>query len=224
MSYRCEFCQREFQRESTVAVHMCEPKRRRMARGERGVELGFQAYRRFYEITQGSAKTRDYESFCDSPYYKAFVKWGHYCVNTRVINPAQFLEWLLRHNRKIDQWARDSVYEEFLLYYLRSESVEDALSRAIEWSLDWGEQNQAQPHDCLRYSNPNSVCHAVTTGRLSAWVIYNSASGQDLLSRLQPEQVTMIWPWIDSEVWQRRFREYPADQAYAQEMLTRAGW
>ena len=143
MTFECEFCHRKFQRERTVAVHMCEPKRRRLSRGERGVELGFQAYIRFYEITQGSAQTKTFDDFCESPYYRAFVKWGHYCVNARVINPTQFLEWLLRNNRKIDHWASDRVYDEFLLYYLQNENMDDAVSRAIKWSIDWGEQNSA---------------------------------------------------------------------------------
>ena len=224
MTYQCEFCQRQFRRESTIAVHMCEPKRRRLDRSERGVQLGLQAYVRFYEITQGSARTRTFEDFCDSPYYRAFVKWGRYCVTTRVINPTQFLEWLLRNNRKIDLWASDRQYEEFLLDYVKRERADDALTRAIEWSLDWAENNAAPPHDCLRYGGTNSICHAVTTGRLSAWVIYNSESGQALLSRLQPDQITMIWPWIDADAWQKRFRDYLADQEFVKDTLKRAGW
>ena len=224
MTYQCEFCQREFQRESTILVHMCEPKRRRLERSERGVQLGLQAYVRFYEITQGSARTKTFEDFCDSPYYRAFVKWGRYCVDTRAINPPQFLEWLLKNNRKIDRWPTDSQYEEFLLDYVRRESADDALARAIEWSLDWADTNTAPAHDCLRYGNANAVCHAITTGRISAWVIYNSDSGQALLERLQPEQVTMIWPWIDSDVWQRRFRDFPADQEFVRDTLRKAGW
>jgi hypothetical protein len=34
----------------------------------------------------------------------------------------------------------------------------------------------------------------------------------------------MIWPYIDSDVWQQQFAKRAADQAYAQEILTRAGW
>jgi hypothetical protein len=34
----------------------------------------------------------------------------------------------------------------------------------------------------------------------------------------------MIWSYIDSDAWQKRFRDRPEDQAYAQEILTRAGW
>jgi hypothetical protein len=224
MTFECEFCHRKFQRERTVAVHMCEPKRRRLSRGERGVELGFQAYIRFYEIAQGSAQTKTFDDFCESPYYRAFVKWGHYCVNARIINPKQFLEWLLRNNRKIDHWASDRMYDEFLLYYLQNENMTDAVSRAIEWSIGWGEQNSAPAQHCLRHGNHNAICHAIITGKLSAWVLYNSDSGREFLSSIGPEQTQMIWSYVDTDYWQRRFQRYGADTAYAQEILQKAGW
>ena len=108
--------------------------------------------------------------------------------------------------------------------YLKIEAVDDALARAVEFGIDWAEKNSAQPCDCLRYGNANAMCYAVTAGRISPWVIYNSESGQQFLSRLDPTQVAMIWPYIDSDVWQQQFAKRTADQAYAQEILTRAGW
>jgi hypothetical protein len=76
----------------------------------------------------------------------------------------------------------------------------------------------------LRYGNANAMCHAVTSGRISPWVIYNCESGQKFLSNLDPTQVAMIWSYIDSDTWQKRFRDCPEDQSYAQEILTKAGW
>ena len=73
-------------KEGSLAVHSCEPRRRRMEKDEAGVRLGFQAYIKFYELTQGSAKLKTFDDFADSPYYKAFVKFGRYCVDVRAIN------------------------------------------------------------------------------------------------------------------------------------------
>jgi hypothetical protein len=203
---------------------MCEPKRRRLDKNERGVELGFQAYIRFYETMQGSAKLKTYDDFCESAYYKAFVKFGRYCVSTKTINPKQFMEWLLKHQKKIDKWASDQLYTEYLLDYLKVENVSDALSRAIEYSIDWSEKQTAPAHDCLRYGNSNALCYAIVTGRISPWVLYNSESGTKFLSELSTEQVAMIWPYIDSDVWQKKFQTYLADQEYARDILTKAGW
>ena len=224
MSSQCQYCKKTFAKETTLAVHVCEQKRRRQERSERGVELGFQAYVRFYEMSQGSAKHKTFDDFADSPYYRAFVKFGRYCVGAKTINPKQFLEWLLKHNKKIDRWASDQLYTEYLVQYLPLENVADALTRAVEFGMDWAEKNSAQPQDCLRYGSSAAMCYAVTTGRISPWVIYNSESGQKFLGDLAADQVSMIWSYINSDTWQQRFKDHPEDQAYAQEILTRAGW
>ena len=220
----CSYCQKEFARETSIAIHMCEPKRRRSEKEERGVQLGFQAYIRFYETMQGSAKNKTHDDFCDSAYYKAFVKFGRYCVNTRVINPEQFMIWLLKNQKKIDHWCSDKIYTEYLIFYLQVEAVADALARAVEFGIDWSEKTTHPAHDCLRYGNSNALCYAVTAGRISPWVIYNCESGQKFLSELSTEQVAMAWPYIDSDTWQKKFQNYAADAEYAKEILRQAGW
>jgi hypothetical protein len=195
-----------------------------MERAERGVELGFQAYIKFYEMTQGSAKLKTFDDFADSPYYRAFVKFGRYCVATRAINPARFMEWVLKQNKKIDHWCRDAVYTEYLIYYLQVENINDALARAMEYGIDWAEKTGNPAQDCLRYGGTNATVYAVTTGRISPWVIYNSESGQRFLSTLDTGQIAMVWPYIDSDVWQKKYSDYTADQEYAKEILTQAGW
>jgi hypothetical protein len=111
-----------------------------------------------------------------------------------------------------------------LLDYLRVENVNDALARAIEFGITWQEQTSNPAHDCLRYGNSNAICYAISSGRISPWVIYNSDSGQKFLSELTTEQLAIIWSYIDSDFWMKKFQDYPADQEYAKDILTKAGW
>ena len=46
--YQCEHCGKEFTRERTLIVHVCEQKRRYMQRDEKGVQVGYLAYNRFF--------------------------------------------------------------------------------------------------------------------------------------------------------------------------------
>lgn len=223
-NYQCRFCQRHFRRETSLTSHVCEQKKRFQSRTDLGVQLAMQAYLRFYQYTQPSGRVRDWDDFATSPYYRAFVKFGNYCHNTPVIAPMQYLDWLLKKNKKIDHWDRDSVYGEFLIPYLLIETVEDALCRSIKWSQTWGEQNQAAEKDCLRYGNVNAICHAVMSGKLSAWAIYNCASGRQFLNKLSSEQLSMIYDYVNPEIWQRKFLESAADTDYCQEILQQAGW
>jgi hypothetical protein len=224
MKYTCQYCCKDFIKESSLAVHSCEPRRRRQERDEPGVRLGFNAYIKFYELTQGSAKLKTFDDFADSPYYRAFVKFGRYCVDIRAINPEQFVRWVLKQNKKIDHWARDTVYTEYLTEYLRVENVNDALARAMEFGIAWSEKSGHPAEDCLRYGNTNAMVYAVSAGRISPWILYNCNSGQKFLGELDATQIAMIWPYIDSEVWMKKFSDYVADQEYVKEMLTKAGW
>ena len=224
MSFVCKYCSKSFAKESTLSVHLCESKRRYQEQDERGVQLGLQSYLKFYEFTQGSAKLKTWNDFSTSPYYKAFVKFGRYCVDIKAINPARFIEWVLKQNKKIDHWCKDAVYTEYLLDYLKVENTADALARAIEYGVDWQEKTGNPGHDCLRFGNSNTMCYAITTGKISPWVIYNSESGQKFLSELNAGQVAMIWSYIDSDFWQKKFKDYPAEQEYAKEILKQAGW
>jgi hypothetical protein len=222
--YECRYCKKSFVKETSLAVHMCEPKRRYQEQDERGVQLGLYSYLRFYELTQGSAKLKTFDDFAQSPYYRAFVKFGRYCVAVHAVNPDRFVEWLLKHNKKIDHWCHDTVYTEYLIEYLRVENVNDALARAIEYGISWSEKNNHPAEDCLRFGNTNAAVYAVTAGRISPWILYNCDSGQKFLSELDATQIAMIWPYIDSEVWMKKFADYVADQEYVKDMLQKAGW
>ena len=86
MSYTCKYCNKTYSKESTLAAHLCEPKRRWQEEKETGVQFGLRAYLQFFETTQGSAKNKSFGDFVASPYYRAFVKFGRHCVNIKCIN------------------------------------------------------------------------------------------------------------------------------------------
>ena len=155
--------------------------------------------------------------------FERTLEIGHVTASAWLLSKDE-MHALLLHHKKLDRWCSDQMYTEYLLDYLRVEHVDDAMARSIEWSIAWGEEHEAQPHDCLRYGNTNVICYAITTGRLSPWCIYNSESGIEFLGSLTEDQIAMIWPYIESDVWQKKFRDYPADVEYVKDILKKAGW
>jgi hypothetical protein len=205
---------------------MCEPKRRFQQQNETWVQLGFKAYLRFYEVTQGSAKLKTYDDFAKSPYYNAFVKFGRHCQQIRCINFANFLDWLLKNNKKLDFWCKDSMYEEWLPEYLKKEAVQDALERALKEMQNYADDNPSLKNgfsDYFRYGNGNRVVHHIATGRISPWVVFNCDTGVDFLGGLSEEQVAIVMPWIDPDHWQRKFKDYMADTEWVKDILQKAG-
>jgi hypothetical protein len=207
-----------------LSVHLCEPKRRWQQETETGVQFGLRAYLRFYETTQGSARLKSYADFITSPYYNAFVRYGRHLVAIRAINSDSFTDWLLRQNKKIDYWCKDAFYEEWLLEYLKKEAPQDALERALKEMQDYATGNSiADFSHYFAYGNTNRICHHITTGRISPWVIYNCDTGVDYLESLDTEQMDIVMPWIDPDHWSRRFKDYVADVEWCKHVLKAAG-
>jgi hypothetical protein len=224
-AHTCKFCNRSFTRESSLVSHQCEPKRRHNQQGEKGVQLGLQAYLRFYEITQSGKKAKSYEEFASSPYYIAFVKFGRYCVDIRCVNFIQFTTWLLTNNKKLDYWCSDKLYTEWVTEYIKKEAVQDALERGLkemqQYAADHPELKNGYV-DYFRYGNVNRIIHHIATSRISPWVVFNCASGVDFLSKLDEAQLELVMPFIDPAYWNRKFKDYDDDADWVKEVLKAA--
>jgi hypothetical protein len=224
-NYKCKYCEREFRRESTLAAHLCEPKRRWQQETETGVQFGLRAYLQFYETTQGSAKLKSYSDFVASPYYNAFTKFGRHLVAIRCINPNSFTAWLLKNNKKIDHWCQDKFYEEWLNEYVKKEAVQDALERGLATMEEYanGDSGLASFSHYFKYGNHNRICYHITTGRISPWVIYNCDSGIEFLESVTEGHLALVLSWIDPDYWNRKFKDYMADVEWCKHVLKEAG-
>ena len=225
LSFKCKYCGKEYRKESTLTAHLCENKRRWQQEKEVGVQFGLQAYLRFFELTQGSAKLKSYADFIDSPYYSAFVKFGRHMIAIRAVNPRAFIEYVIKENKKLDHWTHEKVYLEYLHAYMKKEAVSDALERALTEMQDYADEIKmlASFNDYFRYGNSNRICHHISNGRISPWIVFNCASGVAFLEALTEEQIAMILPWIDPDYWQRKFTDYVADTEWVKLILKEAG-
>lgn len=205
---------------------MCEPKRRAQNQTDPDVQMGFKAYLRFYEITQGSAKLKTYEDFAASSFYSAFVKFGRHCRGIRCVNFGSFVDWLLKNNKKLDQWTKDAFYVEWLQQYMRKEHVDDAIERAFKEMQDYADTADSLENNFANYfthGSANRICHHISNGRISPWIVFNCDSGINFLTTLNEEQLALIMPWIDPDFWQQKFKDYVADTEYVKNILQEVG-
>lgn len=221
--FKCEFCGKEFRRESTLLSHACEQKRRHQQEKEIGVQFGYTAYKRFYEIAQNKKVAPSYDEFCKSQYYLAFVKFGRHIKMIRALKPERFIDWVIKNNKKLDKWCTDAIYEEYLHDTLRKENPNDTLQRAFEEMIMWGDESGAEWNHYFIYAPPNKVCQSIIKGCISPWIVYNSKTGQEFLGNLNEEQLGFIFDYIDPDYWTNRFNNYIADTEYMKETLKEAG-
>ncbi len=221
--YNCVHCGKSFMKEKTLVSHMCERKRRALQKDEKRVQAGFLAFNRFWQLTQNSNKPRTYDDFANSSYYNAFVKFGSFINNAKPIYPDKFVDYVIKSGVKLDHWCRDALYEKYLYEMLKSEPVESAVQRSIATMMEWGDGNSAPFSHYFRYASSNRVVHDILNGRVSLWVVLNSASGKKLIQNMNDEQLNLIAPAFDLSYWLKRFKELPADVALVKEILKGVG-
>ena len=209
--FTCQFCGNKFSRENTLAVHVCEQKRRYLAKSEKHVVLGFDAFNRFFKLNQNLKGEKTYEEFAKSPYYNAFVKFGSFVSNVNPLYPDRFIDYVIRSGVKLDHWCRDELYDKYVIDLIKTEKVETALERSIKHMIDWGEKNSAAWNHYFLYVSTSRAMFDVKDGKISPWLILNCKNGKDMVRKFNDEQLAAISAVMDVPYWLNKFKKLPAD-------------
>lgn len=223
MSFECQFCNKVFKREKTLSVHLCEQKRRWLNKDEKYVRLAFIAYNRFYEISMGDKKHKDYEHFSKSSYYTAFTRFGKYITEINAIDPERFIDFVIKSSVPLDRWTKDVVYNTYIQDLCSKETAERALERTILLMQEWGEQND-RPYNVFfrEISRPRAI-HWIRSGRISPWVIFHCDSGIDLMSSFNDEEMKLVEEVVEPSFWMRKFSVRQDDVKFVTNILEKAG-
>ena len=217
--YTCQYCGHGYTKESTLMTHVCEQKRRHLAKEEKHVMIGYQAFVRFYQITQHAKGTKTYDEFAKSPYYNAFVKFGSFVSNTDPLYPSKYIDFVVRSGVKLDHWCRDDLYEKYVLNLIHTESAETALERTLGHMQDWADNNNTQWNLYFTNVSVNRAVYDIKDGKVSPWVILNSPTGKQMLTSFGDEQLSSISSIIDPQVWVKKFKSQTFDVQLIKEIV-----
>ena len=221
--YTCVHCGRSYTKEATLVAHMCERKRRALQQDEKRVQAGFFAYNRFYKLTQNAKKDKTYEEFCKSPYYNAFVKFGSFINNVNPLYPDKFMDFVIKSGVKLDHWCRDELYYTYLSEMIKVEPADSAIQRSLNTMMEWGEEQNANFAHYFNYVNINRAVNHISNGLISPWILLNTNSGKELLSKFNDEQLNIVATIIDPPYWMKRFKTYPSEIALVKEICKETG-
>ena len=209
--FECQYCKGRFVKESTLMVHVCESKRRALAKTDKHVVLGFETYNTFYQKTQNFHGKKTYDDFCKSPYYNAFVKFGSFVSNVKPLYPDKFITYVVTSGTKLDHWCRDDLYDKYVVELIRTESVETALERSITHMLEWSDANNSQWNHYFSYVSLNRAMYDIKDGKVSPWLVLNSNQGKLMIKRFNDEQLAAVGSVLDIPFWFNKFKQLPTD-------------
>lgn len=221
--YVCPYCKTGYTKEKTLAVHMCEKKRRALQKDEKRVQLGYLTFNRFYKLCQKAKENKTYDQFCESPYYNAFVRFGSFINNVRPLYPEKYIDYVVTSGVKLDHWCREELYEKYALELILREDVTTALERSVKNMMDWGDDKGARWQDYFNYASLNRVTQDIRDGKVSPWLILNCKSGRSMMSKMNDEQLEIVSRVMNPNHWAIRFKRHVADVEIVKEIVKESG-
>lgn len=200
----CEYCNTQFKKESSLAAHMCRLKKRYLQRDEKHVKLGLKFFNDWYHLALGATGQKDYAQFAKSQYYAAFVRFGMYVLETRVLAPERYLHWLVKEKTRVDDWCKDSVYTRYLAEESKRETAERALERFVLHCERWSERTG---HHWTAYwfeAKPFVIVNDIKMGKVSPWIFLGYSEAKQRLDDLPVELLSDIADTIDLPFWKHR--------------------
>lgn len=220
--HKCEYCNKGFSLESSLFVHVCEPKRRFLAKNQRHVVLAFDVFQRFYALNYRGSKPKTYEEFVRSPYYTGFVKFGSFLANVNPLYPQRFIDYVIKSGLKLELWYDEKLYDRYVVDLIKNESVETALERAVDHMIIWSKEAECNWNDYFLLVSPNRFAFDTKDGKISPWLSLNSESGKRLLKRLNDDQLNLINSIMDIDFWLSKFKRCRADYELVRQIINEA--
>jgi hypothetical protein len=203
IKFKCDFCKRDFEKFSKLSEHSqtCEiGKRKKIEKTEEG-QIAYRLWCLSFKDTK--RKNFDYDIFINHRDYNLFARLATFCIKINVIDPENYMSWCIAERIKIKTWVSELTYEKYIKYFLTHEDPVDAVIRSI---------NYIKSQNIPNYFGtvlPGTFLMAIEMGRISPWLYLLYWHANDMLKRMNTEQINRLNYLIDQSVWamlQRRHK------------------
>lgn len=209
--FHCDFCGKDFLRESTLFIHLCKKKQRWLSRDEKYMKVALYAYKRFFATNFKIKADKTFEDFAESKFFDGFVKFGKYIISIECIDPHAFVEFVIKSGLALDLWSDPRVYEMWVREQTKKESPDKALERMLLLMESWAMHHNKNWTDFFREISPSEAVLWIETGRISPWILYIASSAICLIERLSDDQVKIVNKYVEDAFWQSKLKQYKND-------------
>ena len=116
----------------------------------------------------------------------------------------QYMHWLVDNAVKIDDWAKDSVYNRYLAFQSKKETAERGLERFVLHAQEWSERTGHHWTQYWQSAGMNRIVHDVKMGKISPWVLLSYQPARLQLEQMPDEVLNEIADTIDLAYWNRK--------------------
>lgn len=223
MTYKCKYCEKGFVRESTLASHLCENKRRVLDRDLKQNRIAYQSWLLWRKFTMANVKhDKSYEEFVSNRYFTGFMKLSKRIIDLNIDDPEEFVRFISMNSVPMNKWTSDLVYDEYIKSKTRKETVTRAIERSFLTITDWADKTGNDFTDYFQKVNTVDAVQDIRMGRISPWCVFATDQGGKLVDRLEPNQVQTLIDYLDPKSWRARVIREKEDSIWVQKIFNQA--
>ena len=223
MSYKCKYCNKSFAKETTLISHMCEQKRRALAKDDKQNRIAYQLWLQYRRLSMANVKhDKPYEEFTTNKYFTGFMKLAKRIIDLNIRPPEDFLRFIVMNSVKMHDWCKDFVYEEYIKSMLKSESVDRAVERSILYMKEWAESTGNNWQEYFVKVPTTLAMNDIKMGRISPWCTFATDQGSRLIDRMDETEVVSLIDYLEPKSWKVRVKRQAQDASWIQEVFNQA--
>ena len=223
MTYKCKYCKKEFVRESTLAGHLCENKRRVLAKDLKQNRIAYQSWLLFRRLTIANIKhDKDYEEFATNNLFMGFMKLAKHIIDLNLEDPEGFVKYIVMNSVPMNKWQTAVVYESYVKDRTKKETVERAIERSVLNMKAWAERTGNSWEDYFSVVNTPDAVQDIRMGRISPWCTFATDQGSRLIDRLEPGQIQQLVEYIEPQSWRAKVMRQQQDAKWVQHVFNEA--
>lgn len=213
--YQCQYCLKNFKRESTVHSHKCVYRDRYESRHTRQMDEAYRLWYNFMQVNKLRFKKNEepYMLFIKNKLFSTFYKFAEYTINTYILDKDEFILDIFESGLSCYEWESYNTKKNWVIKQTRRENPRNAIERAIVAMQEWSSLTGAEWNDFFKYATSERVILWIESGKLSPWVFYafNKETGNELLSRMSDSELDYISEYINPNVWEPLQIRYRTD-------------
>jgi hypothetical protein len=222
MNYKCKYCNKTYVKETTLIAHVCENKRRFLNKDEKQNRIAYQSWVVYRNLSIKSKTQPSYEDFISNRYFTGFMKLAKRIIDLNMDRPEDFVRFIILNSIKMDDWAKDVVYETYVKDRTKNETVERAIERSLLQMKTWSERTGYDWQDYFIKASTIDAVQDIKMGRISPWCTFATDQGSKFIDRLEPGQVEDLIEYMNPKSWRVKVKRQKKDADWVQEVFNQA--
>lgn len=193
--FKCGFCGKIYKSYPAYATHqeVCVMRHRANDSDTPNFRL---AHELWIHSFVGCRKKIDQYYFLTHKDYSFFYNFARFCIENKVNNPKEYMDWCIKERIKLPNWISDKTHEEYIKYMVIKEDPVTAVMRSIEFI------KSLECDDYFLKTEVGTILTHIHMGRISPWFVLLHNDGKDgLFKKATSEQKHYFNKLINTTVW-----------------------